>query len=78
VYRSVIGRGNDVFTSVTCSNRERLKGSSVQQLSNARNHSEESRRGGSAHQLATPGKFYGSQPLPLNLEASRVTMKCVF
>jgi hypothetical protein len=50
----------------------------VQQLSNARNHSEESRRGGSPHQLATPGKFYGSQPLPLNLEASRVTMKCVF
>jgi len=40
VYRSVLGRGHDVFMSVACPNRERLKGRTVQQLSNARSHRE--------------------------------------
>ena len=38
--RAVIGRRGDVFTSIARSNRERLKGRSVQQLSNARDHGE--------------------------------------
>jgi len=40
MYRNMISRRDSVFTSVTCSNRKRLKGRSVQQLSNARNHRE--------------------------------------
>ena len=67
MYGSVIGRGDDVFMSVTCSNRERLKGRSVQQLSNVRNHRESLAEALHPINSQRPESFSQSA-LPLNSE----------